>query len=307
MNILCFVVLLGFIVPASIANAVVISSNESKFKVGIDSLGNLYDTATGIGFLRTSDGYDPVQAGLGREAWGVAAGSVSGFVDLSSATNIISAVPPIVTPHAATISTVLNVGQERLLKIINAYMFAGTNIIKITIQITNISHENQHIWFSRNVNWNISPTPGFETITIPTFTSHIVQASFYGFESANPLDSFIASASQKGGIRGPDDLGAGILLDLGSLSAGSDLSFNIFEAISQNGQSEANLRSQVQSLGATFVISGVSADLGGTNSAALGVSFDHGKPAKSINPVSTPSPPEPDSISSPSSSCALLH
>src|SRR5438067_11899712 len=71
------------------ARADVITSPDNAFEVGINPQstgtfnggGNLFDPNFAVGFLRTADGYDPIRPGTPREAYGVSAGSVGGYVD----------------------------------------------------------------------------------------------------------------------------------------------------------------------------------------------------------------------------------
>jgi hypothetical protein len=97
----------------------------------------------------------------------------------------------------------------------------------------------------------------------------VANASFYGFENPNPTSPFGSPSGAGGGTFGPGDLGAGFLLNLGTLAPGQSISFDIIHAISTLGMTEAQLRAQLAALGVDFIISGRSQN--GANSAALGL------------------------------------
>jgi hypothetical protein len=274
----------------SLALGAIITSSDGAFQVGLGNLGNLYDPNANVGFLRTSDGYDPIAAGLGREAWGVSAGSTSGYVDPnnSSIVNIVPNGSPVFGSHSASISAFLNAGSNNLLRIDQQYQFAASNVLEISTSLTNVSGVSQATLFSRNVSWDIPPTDNLTLVTIPALVTPIQDASYYGFESADPLVPFSFSSGPSGGIFGPDVLGAGMLINTGTLAPGGSYSFNVFEAINQTGQDGAGLQSELQSLGASFVITGASVDpVNPNNYAALG-----------FGPLSPPSTavPEPGSL-----------
>jgi hypothetical protein len=279
---------LGVVPPAK---GDTILSPSGTFRVGIDRLGNLFDpTATvpgpdpvggpGLGFRRLSDGFDPIKPGTPIEGWGIAAGRVAGFVDpqLLGISNIVASGPANFTANAASISAFLNAGSGNLLRIDQAFGFVADNVLKIATTIANVSSSSQTVLFRRTVDWKLAPPPLFfsELLTVPPLTPPITGAGFGALENPNPLAPFFLSVPPSGGTFGPGDQGAALQFTLGTLAPGATAVFNLFEAISQVGQSEASLRSQVQGLaGPTgFVITGVgtaSALPGPFNSAALGV------------------------------------
>jgi len=252
------------------ASAQTITSPSGGYVVGINgSVGNLFDVPSNIGFLRVADGYDPILPGTPREAWGIAAGAVSGYADpnfvgvLNVAANGSSFLA-----NSASVSTFLNAGSGNLLQVDQSYSFAANNVLKIFTTVTNVSGSSQAVLFSRHVDWDIVPTPFAEVITVPAFGGSVLNASFFGFESPDPLVSF---SSPGPGVFGPGDLGAAFLLDLGSLANGDSISFNIFHGLSDPGQSEAGLTAQITGLGASYVITGADSGAAGapSNFAAL--------------------------------------
>src|SRR5512142_1188771 len=59
-----------------------ITDPTNQFKVRIRPLGNLSGDNS-LGFMRLSDGYDPIRPGSPWEQWGVSAGSVSAWAVLA--------------------------------------------------------------------------------------------------------------------------------------------------------------------------------------------------------------------------------
>jgi hypothetical protein len=265
---LILTVLPFFTTPTS---AQVITSPSGGYQVGIDgNFGNLYDGPSGIGFLRVADGYDPIAPGTPREAWGIAAGSISGYADTQNfgTSNLVINGSANFLANSASISHFLNTGSSNLLQIDQNYTFAANNVLQIQTKVTNVSGSNQAVLFSRNVDWDIAPTPFNELTRLPALTGSVVNASFYGFESPDPLVPFGNTGT---GVFGPGDLGAGILIDLGSLADGQSISFNIFHALGDPGQSENDLINQLAGLGSEFTITGFDSGANGpTNFAALG-------------------------------------
>lgn len=62
-------------------------------------------------------------------------------------------------------------------------------------------------------------------------TPPVTQASYHGFDTADPLVSFTYSGS--GASYGPGDYGAGLNLSLGSLGLNQSVSFNVFEGVNK--------------------------------------------------------------------------
>jgi hypothetical protein len=268
-----------------------ILSPSGTFRVGIDRLGNLFDPAasvpgpdpiggSGLGFRRLSDGFDPIKPGTAIEGWGVSAGAVAGFVDpqLRGISNIVANGLPTFTPTMAVISANLVSATNPLLRIDQVFSFVADNVLKIATTVTNVSSASQSVLFRRKVDWDLGPVadlPFSESITSPAITPPVTGAGFGALEEASPLVAFLRAVPPGGGTFGPDDLGAAIQVALGTLAPGASVALDIFHAISQVGQSEASLRSQVQALAGTgFVMTGVGFSAvvpGPFNSAALAI------------------------------------
>jgi hypothetical protein len=136
------------------AFADVISSGP--FSVGIANPGgpapggNLYDPGAGVGFRRNGDGYDPIQPGTPREAWGVSANGFAGYQDgaFFGNANLTENGAPTFGPSSGNVSSILG---ANLLRIDQSYGFAAPNVLAIGVTITNTSGVNQSVLFSRNV------------------------------------------------------------------------------------------------------------------------------------------------------------
>ncbi|MFY9969960.1 MAG: hypothetical protein WAK41_11215, partial [Roseiarcus sp.] len=61
-----------------------ITDPTSSFSVGIGPNGELYDSGTGVGVRRLSDGYDPLAPGSPRDSWGVETSGGSAYGDYAS-------------------------------------------------------------------------------------------------------------------------------------------------------------------------------------------------------------------------------
>jgi hypothetical protein len=265
----------------------VITGPGGGFRVGIDNFGNLFDPPTLVGFLRTADGYDPIFPGTPRDAWGVSAGTTSGFVDPQSGppfvtppgiVNIIpnAALPPVFGLNTASISTLLNAGAGDVLQIDQTYSFAAPNVLRINARLKNLSDTSQAIRFRRLVDWDIDLVNFVTDVSTPPDSTNptvaaTARAAFSPFVSADPATAFAPFDPASVPV-GPDDVGGGLDLSLGSLASGASTSFDIFYAINDRGQSEAALRAQLLGLSPSvdFVVTtGNSSDP--TNSAAIGV------------------------------------
>ena len=139
---------------ASSAQAQNVVSNGS-FSVGIGANGELYDSGTGIGFRRLSDGYDPLAPGSPYDSWGVETSGGSAYSALSSGTNItgttLTGLPGVSAKAVSTTSVGVTVTQT--------YNFLQPNVLKVTDTITNTSGGPlTGVLFQRDVDWDVAPT-----------------------------------------------------------------------------------------------------------------------------------------------------
>jgi hypothetical protein len=259
-------------VGAQPAAAGVISNGT--YSVGITDLGNLYYPASGIGFVRLGDAYDPIAPGTPREAWGVSGGATAGYADgaFSGNSNIVGN-GAVFGASTASVSTFLNNGSN-VLRIDQNYAFAAPNVLAISTTVTNVSGSTQAVQFARHVDWDIAPTEFAESSTVPAVSGSVAAASCYGFEDPNPLTPLtgLSGFCSDPGTYGPADLGAAILLDLGMLGDGASASFTVFHGVGAVGMTSGELAALMGSLGASYVITGTSTSTDEPNNvAALGV------------------------------------
>ncbi|MDB5424824.1 MAG: hypothetical protein JWQ29_2240 [Phenylobacterium sp.] len=249
------------------AGAVVIADASGNFSVGVDATGALYDSPSTIGFRRNGDGYDPIKPGDPRDSWGVSANGVGSYADPQYAGSTLAS-----SSVAGAANTAVVTSTAGSLSIVQNYAFVGQNILTIDTLITNLSGLDAAVLFQRDVDWDF-PDFGSSNITFGPLGSspYVIDASFYGFEDADPTVAYISSCG--GGCNeGPDDLGAGIKIDLGTLGAGETRRFTYYYGISRTGQSVDSLTGQTLDAGAQYVMAGMSQGEG-AQSATIGFSF----------------------------------
>jgi hypothetical protein len=255
-----------------------------------------------------SDGYDPILGspspdGLPREYWGISAGPFHGYVDPIGGNHgfggpLLNIAPngPGVTPsldgHSATLSLFLTNGAlvpTNVLQIDQTFSFAKVgnnvlnNVLDIHITLTNLTASALAVQYRRGIDWDIAPIPNGsvnQTVTVPPFAPPVVAATTVDLDYADPTDPYVGS-TPGGTTVGPGDRAGGLTIALGTLGANgspSDFtSFDIFEGISQIGESGAGLLADLNNAGANYVILGVGP--GGINSAAIGVQVEVPEPA----------------------------
>jgi hypothetical protein len=307
------------------ARADVIVSSTGIFGAAIGPQGNLVDLSTGIGLIRASDGYDPVIPGTPRDAWGVSAGALGGFVDpnqggpanppvRSGIFNVVfnpagssSSPPGSVTPggirqgtilppgSSITVSNFLNGGSGNVLQVDQAFSFLSVpndNVLQIKVTITNLTGTPQAVQFRRVVDFDVNTANGFpDIVTADPLRGSVTAASFGGdnsvlsqseLETPNPLVPFMFPTPGGGGSRGAPgglDLGAGVNVNLGLLPGVDPLhpginvsQFTMLYALNNLGQTEAQLRTELQNISPGFIISDHGANTTGpVNSAAIEV------------------------------------
>lgn len=240
-----------------------ITSPGGGFSVGINTDGSIYTGTNGIGFRRNADGYDPISPGTPTESWSIALdGSVAiadayfgglGTMNLSNQTeNYLTS--------SATTGVDVNGGQAHVSQ---RYSFFAENVIGIEVTVRNTSGGAiNNALYERNVDWDIAPSIFSEYARADALAGDVVAASYFGFEDRDPTTPFNSPAIPNF-LHGLGDFGAGMTIDLinlngGPIAAGDSVSFFVFHSISSDTQSELNLRNQMYSLGADWVITGVS-------------------------------------------------
>ena len=255
---------------SALANATI---SNGLFSVGVGPDGELYDNSTGIGIRRLSDGYDPLAPGTPRDSWGVSANGVGAYADYEFfGTSGISSTSSFGPSSGAVTSNVLT----GTLSVFQDYSFAARNVLEIGTTVTNTSGTPQAVLFQRDIDWDVAPTEFNENTFAPGIAGAplVTDSSYYGFENPNPVPLYGSSCAA--GCNFTGDLGGGIKLDLGTLAAGASDTFTYLYAISQTGQNVNGLISQLDGLGAYYVVSTQSSENGaypnlGTNSAAIAI------------------------------------
>lgn len=252
------------------AGNITITDPSANFTVGIGPNGELFDSNSGIGFQRVSDGFDPLVPGTPRDSWGIwGASSGTSFADYENqgTSNVSSTTTS--TANSATIAATAS-GYN----VYMTYMFGAPNVLEIQTTVTNTSGVAQDTWFQRDVDWDVTPTEFNENSFANAISGNVIDSSFYGFESPDPSSPYGSSCAA--GCNQVGDLGGGIKIDLGVLNPNQTVTFTYLYGISQTGEDVNGLISQVQGLGASYYVATQSSENGlypnlGQNSAIIAV------------------------------------
>jgi hypothetical protein len=255
------------------ASAQVIADSTGQYAVGIGADGELYNFASGTGFTRVVDGYDPLSPGTARDSWSVASGLGVAYADQTyfGSAGLTTGVVAGANSASALSSTIAG------FDVAQTYSFAaGGNVLRIDTLVTNVSGGTLHGLFARDADWDIDPT-ALDENTVGAFgvNASVLDSSYFGFE--NPAADVPFVLSCLGGCNTDGDLGAGIKLDLGFFANGATARFTYFYGINAPGGSLDTLVAQGQAAGATYIIGTQSFENGlypglGANAAILGVS-----------------------------------
>jgi PEP-CTERM motif len=205
-------------------------SNGATLNIGVNTYGNVYDPATGTGLYLIPTGDDPIAPGSPRSAWGVSAGSTSGYADPFD----FGVVNLNFVSLAATASTVTSVTQLPGLLNVNQVYSPSSNIwfYQDKVTLTNISGGSlSNVMFSQQTDWDLLPIRFNEFSTVNAWGKpNVVYTSAYGFESPDPLNPtfFCGGCNDVNGTFGPGDLGQGIIKDFGTLAPGASISFTMY-------------------------------------------------------------------------------
>jgi von Willebrand factor type D domain/PEP-CTERM motif len=247
-------------VHASTTLPVAISDSTGQFSVGIGTDGELYDSSTGVGFKRVSDGYDPLAPGTPRDSWGISANGTPAYADQASAGDVGLTSTASFGANSGTVTSNVLTGT---LSVTQNYSFAAANVLQVATTVTNTSGAAQAVLFQRDVDWDVAPTEFNENTFGPAI------AGGKGVSGSSYLSSCATGCNFTG------DLGGGIMLNLGTLSAGASDTFSYFYGISETGENVNGLDTDLANAGAAYVISTQSSENGsypslGANSAAIG-------------------------------------
>jgi hypothetical protein len=250
-----------------------ITISNGSYSVGIGDDGELWDRATGVGFRRLSDGFDPLAADVPRDSWGISLGLDGGpWADQNGVGSIVSTTLSKTSADSAIAYT--NV-EYLSFALEQRYSFVAPNILKISEIIHNGQYANI-FWFQRNWNVDLAPTPLAENSFGPVGTApHVLDTTAYGFE--HPDASLPYDHSCLGFCNETGDLGGGIKVAFdGFVPAYGSARVDYYYGISQPGQSSGNLITQALGTGARFLMVTQSTENGswpngGGSSAFIGV------------------------------------
>ncbi|MBW8813184.1 MAG: PEP-CTERM sorting domain-containing protein [Caulobacterales bacterium] len=262
---------LGAAVAAAPASAVTISNSTGQFSVGIGADGELYDAGSGVGFVRSSDGFDPIAPGTPRDSWGVGiVGGASAYADGQLYGSTVASTALTSGAHSAQAVTDTGLG----LTVTQAYSFVGAgNILRIDTFVRNDGLDALDVVFQRAVDFDIGDG---ENVSGPYgASSHVADSSSYGFESPDP-NAGPFGYSCFGGCNSTGDLGAAIRISLGNLAGGATSRFSYYYGLNSGRDSLDDLVAQGHAAGAQYIIGAQGAENGdypslGANSAILGV------------------------------------
>jgi len=249
-----------------------ITDPTGSFSVGIGANGELYDATTGVGFLRTSDGYDPLAPGTPRDSWGVETSAGSAFADdfQYGDLNLVGTTQTIGASSATSVTTT-SVGVT----VSQSYNFVQPNVLAVTETITNVSGGTlTDVVFQRDVDWDVTPTEFDENSFAEPITGNVNDSSYFGFEYPDP--SFPYGNSCAAGCNNIGDNGGGINVTLGTLAAGASDTITFLYGISATGEDVNGLIGEVFADGAYYFVGTQSSENGfypalGANSAIIAV------------------------------------
>lgn len=261
---------LATLVSSTVASAGGVITNGS-YSVGIGANGELYNNATGVGFRRVVDGYDPLAPGTPRDSWGISTSLGNAWADQNfyGTSGITGTTYTQGAAWAKAVSTT-SVGAT----VSHQYGFVAPNILKVHQVVTNTSGGNLTFYFQRD--WDVDITP---TIFSENSYGHIgvhpkvLDSSYNGFENPNPAVPYAFSCAANCNAQG--DLGGGIKVGNWTLKPGQSAHFNYFYGINNLGQDSDILTSQMFVADSDYNILSQSSEHGlypahGLNSAAIG-------------------------------------
>jgi len=266
--------LTGLAVTTLLSSTVAIAGGvitNGSYSVGIGANGELYDNATGVGFRRLSDGYDPLAPGTPRDSWGITTSLGSAWAD-QNFYGMSGITGTTFTQGASWAKAVSSTSVGAL--VTHSYGFVAPNIVKVHQVVTNTSGGNLAFTFQRNWDLDIAPTTFTENsyghVGVHPF---VVDSTYFGFENPDPAVAYTQSCAANCNALG--DLGGGIKAGTWYLNAGGSMSFNYFYGISNVGEDSDHLTAQMFLADSDYNILTQSSENGlypqhGLNSAAIG-------------------------------------
>jgi hypothetical protein len=244
---------------------------NGSFSVGIGANGELYNNATGVGFRRAADAYDPLAPGTPRDSWGISTNLGSAWADQNfyGTSGITGTTYTQGVSWAKAVSTT-SVGAN----VSHQYGFVAPNILKVHQVVTNTSGGNLTIYFQRNWDVDITPTT-FAENSYGHVGVHpkVLDSTYGGFENPDPAVPYALSCAANCNVVG--DYGGGIKVGNWTLNPGASVHFNYFYGISNVGENSDQLTAQMFLADSDYNMLSQSSENGqyplhGANSAAIG-------------------------------------
>jgi len=312
-----YVALAGlFAVSAGSASAAIIT--DGNVSLGVNDLGSLNvgggvedvtgETRVGLRYIPPggTDQFESTSHGCECEGWGVGVGEtgVSGYANVSVGTAGLTL--DSFSSTATTATSVVTVSALSTLKVTHNFALASEtdNLFRVGVTIENSGIDITDLLYRRTFDWDTSPTPFNEFVTIggTAAATDVAGAGSDGFCSSNPF----SSCSVTGDVEalGPTDHGANFDFNFGELASGESLSFDIFYGGADNKTDAfaalGEVGAEVYSLG----WSGTDTDQNGfgDTSGAVTPTFIFGFSGVGGEAVPDPTPdPDPSKVPEPSS------
>jgi hypothetical protein len=263
-----FVLSLGVVSCAAASSCLgaVLQGPGGTCQAGVNNAGNLADTTAVVGLRRVSGAIDVVSPGDFYDTWGASLGSLVGQA-ISNGTNVNLAAngAPVFGTSTASTSTFVTSAGVNVLRVNHSFSFAAANVVRVDTTVTNVSNAAGAARYRRSVDLDVVTTSSSNPITeyqndqtrADPYAFPIINALWNtgggAFHSSSPLAAITTGLIPvTGGLSTIEEQSVAITLDLGILQPNQAASFGFLYAISDVGQSPAQLRTQLLGLGASF-------------------------------------------------------
>ncbi len=235
--------------------------SNGTVSLGVRDLGDLNFSGVGLTYIPT--GGEVLNVGCLCEGWGAAdvTTATQGWASVDFGTSNVALVSFAST--ASTATSVTTVGST--LRVTHDYKPSSATpfLYEITVKIENISGAPVDLRYSRDMDWDVPPTPFNEFVTIQGTAAEptVLYADNNGFQTPGPLfGRFSLGAVGDFVDFGPADHGALFDLGFGSLASGATRQFTIFYGAAGT---EADALAAINAVGATVYSLGQPSVLGG--------------------------------------------
>ncbi|MGH3135273.1 MAG: hypothetical protein ACRDPV_02115, partial [Gaiellaceae bacterium] len=196
--------------------------SNGTVSLGVRDLGDLNFSGVGLNYIPT--GGEALNVGCLCEGWGAADATtaVQGWASVNFGTSNVALVSFAST--ASTATSVTTVGST--LRVTHDYKPSSATpfLYEITVKIENISGAPVDLRYSRDMDWDVPPTPFNEFVTIQGTAAEptVLHADNNGFQAPGPLIPRVSLGAVGDFVDvGPFDHGALFDLGFGPLAAGA--------------------------------------------------------------------------------------